>query len=245
MPELNVRKPSRNKKDPKKKPRRKRRRVQSPNRHKFRINAVDGNKEYRAQYSPREVMHTDLSPDWQEVPRATGKPLLVRGGGRLRKMSTTLTLGHTDYEQSVENQIDDILKLAHSHKVLRVGYGELESRFWRLANVTVTSQLRNRRGQITRATVDLDFTSVTNQRVFAGPTSGGKGGDKDKNKNDGGGGGGERDRPKFYRIRRGDTLTEIAVRFYGRARMWRRIADVNNIKHPRRGIEVGKRIRLP
>lgn len=40
--------------------------------------------------------------------------------------------------------------------------------------------------------------------------------------------------PRTYTIRKGDLLSSIALRFYGNARLWRKIADANGIPDPRR-----------
>jgi nucleoid-associated protein YgaU len=256
MATMKVRKKTHNKKRPHKKKHHKKKKrghlVKTPHRNKLRIVPVNRThrKGYVAQYSPQEVTHTELTFPWEEVPRAVGKPMLVRGGGKLHKMSMQLTLGHTDYRDShVQPALNHLRKLARSKRPLKVAYGEMESKLWRMTNMSVTSQLRARNGQISRATVDLEFTAIPKQRLFLGPASGGKGG-KSKKGGRGGkkkkhkGGKGRRDRPKFYVIKKKDTMVKIAIRFYGKASMWRRIADVNDIKKPG-DPKVGKRIRLP
>lgn len=60
---------------------------------------------------------------------------------------------------------------------------------------------------------------------------------------------GPRDRaskPKFYTVKKGDTLEKIAARrdVYGDANKWKKIADANNLRDPR-SLRVGKKLRIP
>lgn len=51
-------------------------------------------------------------------------------------------------------------------------------------------------------------------------------------------------KPKFYRVKRGDNLQKIAVKFYGDANRWKKIADANNLRDPR-SLKINQRIRIP
>lgn len=53
-------------------------------------------------------------------------------------------------------------------------------------------------------------------------------------------------RPEYYVVQEGDTLMQIAKRFYGDRGMWRRIREANKATVPTTGvIKVGMRLRLP
>lgn len=49
---------------------------------------------------------------------------------------------------------------------------------------------------------------------------------------------------RTYTVKRGDTLASIAARKLGAAKRWREIADLNNIRDPKK-IKVGRVLRLP
>lgn len=49
---------------------------------------------------------------------------------------------------------------------------------------------------------------------------------------------------RTYRVKSGDTLAKIAVRFLGSAGEWRKIAKMNNIRDPKR-LKVGQVLRIP
>jgi nucleoid-associated protein YgaU len=56
--------------------------------------------------------------------------------------------------------------------------------------------------------------------------------------------GGSTAHPKFYTVKRGDTLSSIAADQLGDYRRWTEIADLNDIRDPRR-VKVGQTLRLP
>lgn len=51
-------------------------------------------------------------------------------------------------------------------------------------------------------------------------------------------------KPKHYRVQRGDNLSKIAAKMYGNANKWKVIADANNLRDRRR-IYVGQLLRIP
>ena len=53
----------------------------------------------------------------------------------------------------------------------------------------------------------------------------------------------ERTAAKSYTVKRGDTLWDIAHRFYGSGTQWRRIAEKNGVTNPRT-LQIGKVLTL-
>lgn len=49
---------------------------------------------------------------------------------------------------------------------------------------------------------------------------------------------------RYHKVKKGDNLTKIAIKYYSNALMWRKIADKNKIKNPKK-LKVGKKLRLP
>ena len=49
---------------------------------------------------------------------------------------------------------------------------------------------------------------------------------------------------ELYTVQKGDTLSGIAKKYYGKAKLWPRIADSNNISDPRK-IRVGMQLKIP
>lgn len=50
--------------------------------------------------------------------------------------------------------------------------------------------------------------------------------------------------PSHYTVKEDDTLFSIALKFYGDRNQWKEIADINNIRDPRK-LKVGTKIKLP
>lgn len=140
-----------------------------------------GKRLFKVPYAPQEVSHTQLGRRWSEVERASKAPLLIKGNGQLRKMSMTMVVAFRDNQRSIENKLKQLSKVCRSGEKIRVKYGKLETGVWRVTQFDVNGTMRNRKGEISRAEVTLEFTSIGASSPFNGPASGGKGKDKDKN----------------------------------------------------------------
>lgn len=176
--------------------------------------------------------------------------MLLRGPANLRKMSMSIKLAGKDargvpnLQINVNGLITRVRNIALSNNKVRVSYGAMEAGLWRITNMSVSSEKRTKTGEISEATMELEFTLASDARKFVGPTSGGKkkttSGKKTppktkKNKNK---------KPKTYTVKKGDTLTKIAVKFYSNAKAYKKIAKENKIKNPNK-IRVGQKLKLP
>lgn len=50
--------------------------------------------------------------------------------------------------------------------------------------------------------------------------------------------------PKHYTVRKGDTLSKIASKYYGNSKKWKQIANANNIRDPK-NLKVGRVLTIP
>lgn len=213
----------------------------SGNHRRMTIALASGGSPITVPYAPRAVNHSDLTPGYTEIDRAMGSPIIRRNPPRLRKMSFTLFFGSTSPDASQHDRILSLVNIARGRREVRVNYGRFETGLWRINSLSIDSNMRNRQGEITRAEVSVEFIASEMSPINRGPVSGGNrgpvsGGNKGTR--------GKKKRPKFYRVKRGDTLSKIAVRFYGNAKAWKRIATANKIKNPRK-LKVGRKLRLP
>lgn len=167
-------------------------------------------------------------------PRPGRKPLALRDGDGLTTLGLTFTLARADHQEPIEDYLRALATIAGSgHRITLVNMSPQERGPWRISDVTVTGELKQHgTNQITRATVTLALVEASDANPKIGPVSGGHGGH------------GPGKHPKFYTIRKGDTLRKIANRFYGDPGVWRQIAKANNIKDPTR-LKVGRKIKLP
>lgn len=196
----------------------------------------EGGDPFTVPYAPRDSQSDDLVPTWATVPRGGQAPLLLRSGGRLPTMSFDLVFGHPDPRRSIERELARLRRLAASGKRFRVRLDATSAAHrWRLTGFSQTILARQHgTNEPTRAICSLTFTAASDSVVQVGPVTGGsKGGGRDHDK-----------RPKFYVVKKGDTLQGIAKRFYGEASYWRRIADANKIRDPKK-VKVGLKLRLP
>lgn len=198
-------------------------------------------------YAPRTVERGGLSASWQSVDRAGRKPLLLKDGPQLDALSfDVLILGDpTDHQASAEGILAQLRELAERAGRVTVGnMGPSERGTWRLVGAQQRSELRaHGTNLITRATVSLSFLEASDVVVAVGPVTGGaKPPPAVKRKTTAAGKPGGAARAHTFRS--GDTLTAIAVRLYGDGSKWRRIADANGIRDPRK-LKVGTVLKVP
>lgn len=186
-------------------------------------------------YAPREVSYEGFGRQWVVQQRdGDRKPLVQAGSRNLRKMSFTLTLATRDWYDDVHYQLTALETLAETTEPVIVYYSDWEIGFWHITNMRVTSRMRTPdTSKINQATVDLEFTEAVDLVRRRKPT----------NPPGNGGGGGKR--PKFYRVKKGDTLWKIAKKFYGTHKAWRKIGRANKIKKAHKELKVGRKLRLP
>lgn len=201
---------------------------------------VEGGTAFTVPYAPRETTLENIAPRFDVIDRGGREPLLLRSADSLPTMNMELVLAYPDPHRSVEPSLTALRQLAKSGKRLRVKLDSTSGGHrWRLTGFTQQVLARQPGTNApTRALCTLTFTAASDAVVEVGPVSGGHNGGGKGGKDD------DKNRPKFYVVKKGDTLQSIAERFYGKASYWRGIADVNNIRDPRK-LKVGLKLTLP
>lgn len=197
-------------------------------------------------YAPREVSYSDLSAQWDVIQRTGRMPLIMRANDPQTKMAFTLTFGNPE-GTSVSAELRTLTQYARMNTRLRVVYSSWEAGLWRVTSMTISSTLRDPdTNEITRATVDIEFTLASDITTNIGPVSGGvytpPGSGLTPIGGAGGGGG-----VRKYTVKKGDTLHKIAIKFYRNSSKWKTIAKANKIKNPRsdKKLKVGRVLRIP
>lgn len=200
---------------------------------KAQIRAHDSETPFTIPYAPRGATFGGWADPVSRLPRPGRKPLTVRDGENLETLSFTFPLARPDHQQDVEDYLAALRQLAKSgDRVTLVNLSPGERGPWRIDTVDVIATLRQAgSNRITRADVTLALVEASDADTKLGPVSGGKGGKGGK-------------RPKFYEVKKGDTLRKIADRFYGDPSFWRLIARANGIKDPE-NLKVGRKLKLP
>jgi nucleoid-associated protein YgaU len=191
-----------------------------------------------------KVTHTNIEPDWVDLPRLGDQPLQRRGNPRMRQMTLNLTFSADSGD--VETQLQTLLRIAQSDMPMSIAnYGQFEAGFWWIRAMPITSEYRELgTNRMRRATVTLTCvmaalnsfkwqiaTPSTPKPVKPITTTGSSHPVAPS-------------RPKTYTVKRGDTLSGIAQRFYGDASKFRAIATANKIKNPNL-IYPGQVLKLP
>jgi hypothetical protein len=193
-------------------------------------------------YAPREMSLDGVAPTYATADRGGRKPLLLRSGDGLRSVSFDLIVAHPDPDVSVEQTLHQLRALARGGARLRVNLDHTTgSNLWRLTGFT--QQVIDRQhgtNQPTRASVSITLQEAVDPVVAVGPLTGGA---KPAPAKPGGKPGAPAPK-RTHVVVRGDTLSKIALRFYGNARLYPRIADANKIKNPNQ-IKVGQRLVIP
>lgn len=174
---------------------------------------------------------------WTEVPRAGQLSWLVPSTRRLYKKHYTGTIWKNG--QTIDDDINNLMHISAVGDVVTFIYGQFESGQYRLTDLSLSvTKRQNGTHNAISATYDLTLTQasdpptpkpVSTAPAPATPTpvNAPAAGPKDT-----------------YTIKSGDSLWNIAVKYYNNGSMWTKIADANGIKDPRR-IQPGQKLTIP
>lgn len=192
-------------------------------------------------FAPTTVEHGGLTPVFATLDRPGRKPLLRAGNEPIRTVTFTGLLARADHQDDVEWYLARLRKIGGLGHQVTFTYGPLESGTWRITDLTITVTARQHgTNKATRATYSITLAEAVDEVASLGPTTGGaktttatKTSSKKK-----------KAAAKKHTVKRGDTLSRIASRYYGNANLWRRIATANKIRDPRK-LKVGQRLTIP
>jgi LysM repeat protein len=190
-------------------------------------------------YSPQAGTMSNLGRNWQEIERSGLENLLAPGPIQRTALSYQLFVGGTENDRSITPTLNLLESIARKKKRLQVVYSTWESGYYQINSLAVTVLRRSSQdNEPTQATVDITFISAQQRKLNIGPVTGGvsPGGS--------GSGGSTSQTYREYVVRKGDTLTSIAIVAYGDASKWTLIAKVNHIQNPR-DLNVGRKLVLP
>lgn len=219
--------------------------VAAPNQHGHKRAIVkSGSRRIILRCTSPKVDHSGLAGAWKQVPRSGDRPLLGMDGRQLHVAKVQARVARDD-GSAVEDILVALINISRDgqNTVTLANYGYLEAGPWRLSDIAIVSEMRKfGTNQVTRADVTLTLTEAVAEPGPKAPKKPKKpaagGGSKS------GGSGKGTPRTRVYTVVRGDTLSRIAVKFYGDANQWHRIAKANNIRDPNR-IYPGQRLKIP
>lgn len=214
-------------------------------------------------YAPNEVNHANLAQVWRSVERGGRTPLLLRSGRPLETLSFDLFLAARDRQKntftaSVARMIDGLQDLANTRQRIQIlSLGSNITGWWRITDLSVTVTARQHlTNEPIRATATIEITRASDISVDVGPVRKSKAprippgtgirnqpsSERRRNRK----GGETATSTRIHIVRSGDTLSKIALKWYGRASTdaMQTIADANKMRVTSI-LRVGQRLVIP
>lgn len=200
---------------------------------RFSISTVGSDLSWSSRFAPKEITYSGFEGTYQEALRPDRQPLIRRDGTNLRKMSMEIFVGNENIENPITYQLKQLERLAETRRPLVVDYDPHTRGFWHITTLDYTSEERTKAdsNEITRATVTIEFTEVAGPTMFTLNR---------RTKIIG------TERPKSLKVKKGQTLAQIAKKYYGSTSplIIKAIAKANKIKNPKH-IKPGQKLKLP
>lgn len=129
------------------------------------------NDTFEVPWAPREVSHTNMGEDVTEIERPGRFPELAVKAPKLHKMSFSLTLGRS-LDVSCEWDVARLEAIVYVGGWIQILYGTKESGLWKCTGFSYSSIEREPiQNQISRCTVDFEFTAIPDSRMTVGKYS--------------------------------------------------------------------------
>lgn len=216
-------------------------------------------------YAPREVNHTNLIAEYVTVPRPGLLENVIYSGLQRPRMTFDLEIHDKKITSNVGRIVTNLRALAviqtlqnmaRTGKRVRIAYGTLESGLWFIIGMSVKSSRRDPlTDEITGAEVSIEAIrgdatiagtgtgpvtggAVTTSKPIPAPITGGMLRTAVVTQTT------TTPAARYHRVKAGDTLSGLSLRYYGTTVAWRTIGDANRIKDPRK-LPVGINLRIP
>lgn len=198
-------------------------------------------------FAPNDIDHGERGINWSEVSRYGTYPTFRNTSLKVPTLSFTLMLAAmgSHGKNNILGYLAAFDRMSEENARVYINYTIREAGTWLLTSYNATVTHRDTLHRPTRADVSLQFTRVMDNRVFLGPIKGRSSSLKVTPK--------PAATPKktntstnlaTYTVKKGDTLSGIAKRFYNNPNQWAKIADRNGIKNPKI-LQVGKVLVIP
>lgn len=179
--------------------------------------------------------------EWDTIEREGLVPLKRFKNKKLRTLSWKVVIGHRNWKREVDGQVRWLLDRAEKHEKIRfTGHGSknLEhGRWWIIEDYSASVTRRTPTGGVSRAEVTLTMSEASDIPTTAAKKKKPKKKPKPKPKP-------KKRKERKYKMKKGDTLWELARKYYKNPYKWKILAKRNKIKNVRR-IPIGKIIYIP
>lgn len=189
--------------------------------------------------SPRQTSHGGDGQDWAESGRVGRQAVMRRQAEKLPNYSMTIVLGHQDWYRDISGELNTFISFARSKKPVTITYSKNESGLYYITDFSYDVELRSPfTNAPTRVNIEMTLTKAVIVSFKTGPISKVKPKKKPKKK-------AKKKKPvRKHKMKKGETLSHLALRYYKNANRWKPIADKNKIKNVRK-IRIGKVLIIP
>lgn len=198
--------------------------------------------------APRVTAFSSLGQEWTESARAGREAVMRRTGKKTKEFSIEIELGVTDPNKTVKYQLKNLEDWANTVKPVRIIFTSRETGYYHITDFNYTVNARRPSdNEPSRATVSMTFRRAVTESIKVGAIKQPikkkavpkkkKPKPKPKAKP-------KKNKVRTHKIRKGDTLWDLARKYYGNGNKWKKIADANKIKNVRK-IPIGKVIKIP
>lgn len=197
-------------------------------------------------FAPMSVNHGERGIEWSEVDRFGTYSTFRNTGLKVPTVSFDLDIAEpgTHGKKQIYRFFEAFDRMSEHQSRVTINYTLREVGVWLLTSYSSTVTQRDSLHRPTRATFSLTFSRIMDEKAFMGPIKGRSATLKPA----------PAPTPKkktntatnigTYTVKKGDTLWDLARKYYSNPYLWPKIADRNGVKNPRL-LQIGKRLVIP
>ena len=197
-------------------------------------------------FAPMNINHGERGIEWAEVDRFGTYATFRRTGLKVPTLSFDLTLAamNSHGKNNILGYLAAFDRMSEEESRVTINYTIREVGVWLLTSYSATVTHRDTFHRPTRADCSFTFSRIMDEKAFFGPVKGRSTSLVPAPK---------KAKPKktntsanlaTYTVKKGDTLWDLARKYYSNPYLWTRIADRNGVKNPRL-LQIGKRLVIP
>lgn len=197
-------------------------------------------------FAPQNINHGERGIEWSEVDRFGTYATFRRTGLKVPTLSFDLVVAvrGTHASKNIGHMLKTFDRMSESESRIYINYTGREVGAWLMTSYNATITHRDTQHHPVRADVSFVFSRIMDEKAFFGPVKGRSTSlvpapkkPKPKKTN-------TKTNLATYTVKKGDTLWDLARKYYSNPYLWPRIADRNGVKNPRL-LQIGKRLVIP